>query len=397
MSRFKIKTLEKIKVRAGWRDWLFLKVELDSGLVGWSEFTDSNGSIPTLMCAINDIENTIRGIEFDGVMPIVTALRRKYRQSLPGIMWKAISALENALWDLESQVQQRQINNFFSENPVCEEKELFKAYWSHCPTTRIRSSKYIEAEPIINLIDLIKLGEEIKLRGFSAIKTNLISLLPNPHVHMPGFNKNFSIYQEGLPINYEDELSKIIDLLTSQNNDLEVIIDLNFNVNPFEYIKIQKSLYKKNIRWIEVDFDDWDTGQIYLQNTHFPICTGENIIGLWNFMPILMDKRIHIISIDLLWNGLTESVKIAREAIKHGKKIAVHNYYGALATSMAVTFLSLLPRESLELVEFDFDDVPWRDLIVTNPILIEEGFLQSNPGIGWNNSLNLTNAKDFIH
>ena len=113
-------------------------------------------------------------------------------------------------------------------------------------------------------------------------------------------------------------------------------------------------------------------------------------------MPILNDPRIQIVSIDLLWNGLSESVKIAHRAIAHGKKVAIHNYYGGLATSMALNFLSLLPPEHLELVEFDFDDVPWRDNIIANPAKFENGFLSLDLGLGWSSDLNLQAAQDFM-
>jgi L-alanine-DL-glutamate epimerase-like enolase superfamily enzyme len=99
----------------------------------------------------------------------------------------------------------------------------------------------------------------------------------------------------------------------------------------------------------------------------------------------MYDKRVDIVSIDILWNGLTESLKIADLAIACGKKVAVHNYYSSLASSIALVFLSMLPLDSIELMEFDFDDVPWRDSIVNNPPKFVGGSLEYVPGLGWNN------------
>ena len=123
-----------------------------------------------------------------------------------------------------------------------------------------------------------------------------------------------------------------------------------------------------------------------------------NILGLWNYLQLVNDSRIDIVSIDLIWNGLSESLKIASAAISKGKRIAVHNYYGGLATSMVCVFLEMLPDEALELVEFDFDDVPWRDSIVSNPITVKNGSVRHVNELGWNNGFIFDHVDpSFVH
>lgn len=381
-------------VNAGWRKWLFLEIELGNKITGISEFTDSNGSINSLLAGIEDIKRDLLGQEFTSVLELTYALRRKYRQALPGIMWKAISAVENALWDLKSKIDNKPIHEFF--NCIKPNKIKFETYWSHCPTTRVRAPEHILANPLRTNRDLVELGSLILEKKFRAIKTNLVSLSPKNQVFMPGFNKDFSLSKQKIPDGYIFELANILNLISSLNPNLEYIVDFNYNLTFEQFIEFQDVLKQHKIRYFEVDFDDYDTKEVFLNNALIPICTGENILGLWNYMPILNDPRIQIVSIDLLWNGLSESVKIAHRAITYGKKVAIHNYYGGLATTMAMIFLSLLPPENLELVEFDFDDVPWRDHIITNPAKFEDGFLNLNLGLGWSSALNLKAAHDFI-
>ena len=381
-------------VNAGWRKWLFLEIELGNKITGISEFTDSNGSIDSLLAGIGDIKRDLLGQEFNSVLEFTDALRRKYRQALPGIMWKAISAVENALWDLRSKIDNKPIHEYF--NSTTPNKIKFEAYWSHCPTTRVRASEHILANPIRTNQDLVELGSLILEKKFRAIKTNLVSLSPKNQVFMPGFNKNFSLAKQKIPDGYSFELANILNLISSLNPNLEYIVDFNYNLTFVEFIEFQEVLKQSNIKYFELDFDDYDTKEVFLNNALIPICTGENILGLWNYMPILSDPRIQIVSIDLLWNGLSESVKIAHRAIDYGKKVAIHNYYGGLATSMALIFLSLLPPEHLELVEFDFDDVSWRDHIISSPAKFEDGFLSLDLGLGWSSELNLQAAHDFI-
>ena len=387
---------EIFEVNGGWRSWLYLKVHSDSGLVGWSEFTESNGSVKTLVSAVEVLSVDLVGKEFVDVSLIVLALRKKYRQSLPGILWKAISAIENALWDLKSQHDLTPIQTYFPNRLDSKDLLCSRAYWSHCPTTRIRSADLIGKKSIENEGDLLQLATEVKQNRFSAIKTNLVSLTPQPQVHMPGFNKNFELIKKGLPQDFSYQLKKTIDLISNNNQTLESIVDCNFNVTHSEFMQLQNALRSSKIRWIEIDFDDYASYNSVLDLAELPICSGENILSLWNFYPILKDPRVDIVSIDLLWNGLTESLKIAEVAVENSKRIAIHNYYSGLASSMASVFLEMLPEEALELVEFDFDDVPWRDDICTNPVQLEFGFLKHTNGLGWNNSITFDGLEEKI-
>ena len=391
VNKIKIKSFNYYRVPAGWRNWLILCVESSDGIFGYSEFTDSNGSEATLLIAVNEIGHLLASRNVDSVEDVVIALRKKYRQSLPGIMFKAISAFENALWDLKSKNSGRPILTLLGGRIRKQDIEYFKCYWSHCPTTRIRASRHIGMKPILNYSDLSVLGKEISFLEFSAFKTNLVQISPSLDVLMPGFNKNLVLTHENIPNNYPDELQKILQLILNQSDSLEAIVDLNFNADLNSFKAIQKSLTGLKIRWLEIDFDDIQTYKDILNSKEFPICTGENILGLYNFEKVLNDSRVDIISIDILWNGLSESLKIAEVAISCGKKIAVHNYYGSLATSIALEFLSMLPKDSIELLEFDFDDVPWRDTIVTNPPRLIKGSLEFKAGIGWNNEVVLSN------
>ena len=110
----------------------------------------------------------------------------------------------------------------------------------------------------------------------------------------------------------------------------------------------------------------------------------------------MSNPAIQIISIDLLWNGLTESLRIAQSAIQAGKKVTVHNYYGSFATSMALMFASMLPTHCVELFEFDFDDVPWRDDIVEKKPILKAGNLVFQNGLGWNNSLLIDEKNEYV-
>jgi L-alanine-DL-glutamate epimerase-like enolase superfamily enzyme len=97
MNSILIDTYEYDVIPAGWRNWLVLSITSKDGLVGFAEFTDNNSSESTLLAAIEEIGQLLIAKKYFSIEEIVVNLRKKYRQSLPGIMFKAISAFENAL------------------------------------------------------------------------------------------------------------------------------------------------------------------------------------------------------------------------------------------------------------------------------------------------------------
>ena len=394
---YEIESIELFLVRAGWRDWIFVKILSLDGTIGWSECTESNGSTEILSSAIITLSKDLIGLDCRNVKTLTHTMRLKVRQSLPGVLWKAISALENALWDISSKCQEQRISEIVGLSALTVDSCEWPAYWSHCPTTRIRASSLVSRPHVSSLDDLTGLVSEIKLNQFKAIKSNLLSFKDGPKIFMPGFSKTVGTLPIEIPDDYANELNQILKHIeTLSNNAFQVIVDLNYNVTPPLFKKLEPILHDAHVRWVEIDFDEITAFNAITSSTTLPLCSGENLLTLWNYHKLLSNPAIQIISIDLLWNGLTESLRIAQSAIQAGKKVTVHNYYGSFATSMALMFASMLPTHSVELFEFDFDDVPWRDDIVEKKPILNAGNLVFQNGLGWNNSLLIDEKNEYV-
>jgi len=369
---------------AGWRDWFFLTFETSSGTQGTSEFTESNGPKTGLLTTVHEAASQVIGCDPRDVENITKALRRQFQQSLGGTTWKAIAAVENALWDLRSKLEGVTISHLIDGKSNSATNSI-PVYWSHCGTSRIRASELIGRPPILSISDLQKIGEEVVSEKFSAFKTNIFDFMKSPKVLMPGFSPEvFAPELVGKDKHFliEDAL----DAFTQNGTQpIQPIVDLNYNVEPSSYKDLISRIQRFEPKWIEIDF----RSQFDLKNlpmtSEVPICTGENLLGLDAYEPYLRSRKISIISIDLLWNGLSESVLIARRALAMGKKVTVHNYYSHFATSMALTFAELLSDN--ELLEFDYDDVPWRENIVTKNHRAQEGQIQFQSSLGWGNEI----------
>jgi Enolase C-terminal domain-like len=60
--------------------------------------------------------------------------------------------------------------------------------------------------------------------------------------------------------------------------------------------------------------------------------------------------------IDLPWNGILESMKIAAMAEAYEVNCAPHNFYGHMSTLMSAHFCAAIPN--FRIMEIDIDDVP---------------------------------------
>src|ERR1700742_3905699 len=95
----KITQVETFQADAGWRMFSFLKVTTADGIVGWSEFNESFGSIG-LSDVIRGLSPILIGKDPRCYEQITQHLHVLTRQSRGGINQQAIAAIENALLDV---------------------------------------------------------------------------------------------------------------------------------------------------------------------------------------------------------------------------------------------------------------------------------------------------------
>ena len=89
-----------------------------------------------------------------------------------------------------------------------------------------------------------------------------------------------------------------------------------------------------------------------------------------------------VASVDVIWNGFHQAKKIADLAETFEVNCAPHNYYSHLATFIAAQWCAAIPNARI--LEYDVDDVPWRDELVTALPEISAGraSCSGRPGLG---------------
>jgi galactonate dehydratase len=378
----KIAGIEDLHADAGWRTFSFLKITTDEGLIGWSEYTEADGS-RGLSGVIHGIAASLIGEDPRAVQRIVSALYVRSVQAPQGVNSRAIAAIELALLDLKAKALGVPVYELFG-GPV---RERIPVYWSHCGSYRTRHGDLL-GTPVRTLDDVAALGAEVKRRGFKALKTNVLIMEDGRLANFqPGFGRTPG-YPELNPdrrvlVAIRDELSAF---RSGSGPELGLHLDVNYHFKTEGFIKVAKSVEPFDLTWLEIDTWDPEALAVIRRAAPCPIASCESLTGRRAFRPFLDAYAMDVAIVDVLWNGFLESLKIAAMAESYEVNVAPHNYYGHLASAISAHFCAVVPN--LRVMETDIDSAPWRDELFSQPAVIEAGDMLLPTGPGWGVAVN---------
>ena len=156
----------------------------------------------------------------------------------------------------------------------------------------------------------------------------------------------------------------------------------NFNAKTEGYLEILREIADLDMFWVEIDtFSPEALGYIRRQSPH-PISSCETLLSLREFLPYFREQAMDVAIVDIPWNGIWQSMKVAALAEVHEVNVAPHNFYGHLCTMMAAHFCAAVPN--LRIMETDIDRLAWDDELVTHVPQFENGHLDraGPPGLG---------------
>src|SRR5262245_1506571 len=181
----KVTGLELLACDAGWRNYHFLKLTTDDGVVGWSEFDEGFGS-PGVGRVIERLAERVVGQDPMRHERIFAELYCLTRPAAGGVVAEGLGAIENALLDAKAKALGVPCHALLGGKI----RERVPVYWSHCATWRANHPKWY-APPITDLAGVTAMGREVRDKGFRALKTNI--LLAQPDGTMRGWRPGFGV------------------------------------------------------------------------------------------------------------------------------------------------------------------------------------------------------------
>ncbi len=372
----KIAKVETRHCDAGWRNYHFVKVTTESGIVGWSEFDEGFGS-PGVAQVIDSMGSKIIGQSANDHEPLYALMYAMTRPAAGGVVAEGLGAIENALLDAKAKGLGVPCYQLLGGKM----RDRVRVYWSHCGTWRINHPKYYP--PQITDLDGVKaMGAEVREKGFGALKTNIFMHDDgDARGWRPGFGSPF--YPE---LNVDKKVLRNLRthleaFREGAGPEMEILLDLNFNAKTEGYVKILREIADLDMFWIEIDSYNADALAYIRQQSPHPISSCETLLGLRDFLPYFAARSMDVAIIDAVWNGVWQSMKIANLAEAYEVNVAPHNFYGHLCSFMNLHFAAAVPN--LRIMEIDVDRLAWDDELFTHKPEFEDGHIVVPDRPGW--------------
>lgn len=349
-------------------NWTLLKIFTDEGVTGVGEATNWPGS-PIVYEAARHIGRRIIGLDPMRTDYIWTKLYRDLNWVGPyGASLCAISGVNMALLDLKGKALGVPCYELLG-GAYRKDILLYANYWF--------TGGGLTAD------DYARQAHRVADAGFTGLKFD-------PFAHTNYF--------------YGDDLQSNLSLTPSQQEravdvaravreavgpDADMMIETHAMLNFRTAVQMAMRMAPIGVTWYEEPAGPENADTLRAMRERIPpemaICVGERHYTRAAILPILQKYVCDFIMPDITrCGGPSELKRMAVLAETFGVLVAPHNPNGPLSTLASAHVCATLPNFFRQ--EFMFNDVPWRDTVITHPIatMIKDGrlHLSDRPGLG---------------
>jgi galactonate dehydratase len=347
-----------VVVNARMRNWVFVKVETDAGIVGWGESSLEWKTKGVVGC-VEDLSHLIVGQDPGRIEHLYQIMYRQGFFRLGVVGMSALSGIEQALWDIKGQALGVPVYELLGGAV----RDRIRMY-DHLGGGEM-TSLYLDDQPE----QMAARARESVAAGYTAVK-----ILAVPR----------SAPLEGLaPLRHAERVMAAVR--EAIGPDVDIMVDFHGRTWPevaIQYAKVLEPFHPFFIEEVCPPENVQGMAQV-ARATTIPLATGERLIGRAGFREVFEQRAVAVIQPDLCHaGGLWEARKIAAMAETYFMSVAPHNPLGPLATAAAIHFAAATPNWIIQ--ESFRADVPWRDDVLINPVRIEGGHtaLPEGPGLG---------------
>jgi galactonate dehydratase len=373
----KITAVKTFLVDGVFRPWTFVKVETDEGTVGWGDCTDWDAA-PAIAATVELLGERMIGKDPMRAEDAWWSLIGYMQRQNGGIAYKAASGIDSALWDIRGKVLNAPVWELLGGKM----RDELRMYWTHCVSNRARYAEQLGVPPVKSTDDIRKMCEEIKQKGYTALKTNIFALDDVPGSDKLGRSMGATSGHQATPIALRSAQAIVGTLREELGPDVGIALDTALNFRLGGAIKLARTLEPYDMMWLETETFDPGSLRTVRESTTTTICTGESLFGIEGYKPFLEKYAQDVIMPDFAWNGVTMGRKVCDLALAYDTPIAPHNCHSPMNTLVSANICASI--KNFYVLEFDEDDAPWRDDLMTHPFEINNGYFKvpDRPGLG---------------
>ena len=355
----KITAIKTRVVNAEMRNWVFVKVETDEGLVGWGEASLEWKTRAVVGC-VEDLAPLVLGQDPRRIEHLYQTMYRHSFFRMGVIGMSALSGIEQACWDIFGKSLGVPVYQLLGGAV----RESIRMY-DHLGGGEM-NALYLQDQPE----RMAERARESVAAGYSAIKALVVPV---------------SEPLDGLaPIRRAEACMAAIR--EAVGDEVDIMVDLHGRTTPAMAIQYGQALAPYRPFFFEEPCPPENPtalAEVARGLPGVPIATGERLVTRYQFRELFEQGACAVIQPDLCHcGGLWEARKIAAMAETYYVSVAPHNPLGPIATAAAIHFGFATPNFLIQ--EAIRSDVPWRDEVVTTPIRVVDGHvsLPERPGLG---------------
>jgi galactonate dehydratase len=342
---------------------VLVRLDTDEGLVGVGEAT-LEGKEATIATAVGELARYLVGRDPRPVLHHWQALYQAFWKGGP-VLQSALAGVEIALWDLKGKAL---------GVPVCEllggpVRERARAY------THVRRPGAVEGERVNMWWEQgspeasAALARELAGRGYTALKTG-------PFVEH-GTRRDRGWLQR--------TVERAAAIRAAVGPDVDLMLDLHGRLEPAAAVGFATAVEPVGLYFLEepVAPENLDALARVAGRTRVPLAVGERLYTKQDFWRLLQLGIVEFIQPDVCHvGGIAELRAIAVMAETCQVLVAPHNPLGPVATAAALQVAFSIPNFAL--LEMKVDDVPWRNQLLTRPLVPVDGYFErpAGPGLG---------------
>jgi len=338
------------------KNWLFVKVETDTGLYGWGEAYTQADRDRTIVIHVEEMGQYLIGRDpwaikhFTSVMDLDYATKR-------GAMdfYSALSGIEQALWDIAGKAAGQPVYNLLGG--ACRGRvRVYANGWGG-------GAKTPEA--------LGEAAKEIVARGFTALK---FDPFPNPWREIIGADAE------------RQAVETVAAVRKAVGPDVEILVEVHRRLAPMYATRVARAIAPYRPFWYEepVSSRDIDALAEVRRNIASPVVTGEALYTKHEFREVFEKRAADIINPDICnCGGILELKEIAAMAEAYGVAVSPHNYNSTtVGLSATVHLAAAIPNFLITEYFVNFETLGRE--IADAPLIAEGGYitLPTTPGLG---------------
>ena len=182
---------------------------------------------------------------------------------------------------------------------------------------------------------------------------------------------------------------------TAIGPDIDLKIDAHSHFDVALAIDVATRLEPQRLSWYEepVPPTDLDSTMAIKNSIRQTMAGGEFLFGVEEFSPLCQNRAVDIIMPDVKHcGGVAEIRRIATVADLYDVLVSPHNPSGPVSTMVSAQVCAGLPN--FDILEYQWNEVPWRGDLVDPPERFSEGILQVPDGPGCGVTLNNTVVRE---